>query len=242
MAKKIPSLTHLHLAIALLAPIFFTPGALALDNCGPTPATHGGGVLFDYWTDRDKLPLVEEVHFPPQVEFLRAGNTGSLGGDIGYTLMAIPNHPRALVAMINLSEREKKDRPYGAKYSAECFLDRAIRYRPNDATVRMIYGSFLAKKGRNEEALQQLQVAKENAEDSANLYYNLGLVYFNLKRYDESLEFAHKAYERGFSLPGLKQKLQKAGKWRDMPANAANSTAEPGKSDSAAQTEKSETK
>jgi hypothetical protein len=53
-------------------------------------------------------------------------------------------------------------------------------------------------------------------------------VYFDLKDYDKSLEHAQIAYAQGFPLPGLKHKLQKAGKWREPPPVAAKTpTSEP---------------
>ena len=202
--------------------------ALAVSDCGPTPAPSPGGAgPFDYWADKDKLRVVEDFHFTPKVENLREGQSSYLGGDIGYTLGVIPNHARALISMMKLAEREKTNRPHGAKYTVECYFDRAIRFRPKDAMARMIFGMYLAKQGRHDEALQQLEVAKENGEGNANLYYNMGLVYFDLKRYDDSLHYAHEAYQRGFSLPGLKQKLQKAGRWRDLPERKREDEAKP---------------
>jgi hypothetical protein len=42
------------------------------------------------------LKLVEDFHFSRQVEMLRKGQSSTIGGDLAYTLNAIPNHPRAL--------------------------------------------------------------------------------------------------------------------------------------------------
>ena len=44
---------------------------------------------------------------------------------------------------------------------------------------------------------------------------DLGLAYADLKQYDKALESAHRAYGAGFPLPGLKNKLKRAGKWRE---------------------------
>ncbi len=204
--------------VLVAAVAFWACEARSAGDCGPTPSPQPGNAgPFDYWTDQSKLKIVEDFHFTPKVESLREGQSGYLGGDIDYTLRHIPNHPRALLSMIKLAEREKTNRPHGAKFTVECYLDRAIRFRPKDATARMIFGIYLTKQGQHEEALKQLEVAKENGNDNANLYYNMGLVYFDLKRYDDALHFAHEAYQRGFPLPGLRQKLQKVGRWRDQP-------------------------
>jgi len=159
--------------------------------------------------------LVERYHFTPRVEQLRGGQSGQLAADLSYTLRVFPNHPRALWAMSKLAAREKTEKPAYSQYSVRCWFDRAIRFRPEDPNVRMIYGVYLTKNGKNREALEQLEVAAAYEKDNANLNYNIGLVYFDLKQYDQALAFAHRAYALGFSLPGLKNKLVQAGKWRD---------------------------
>jgi tetratricopeptide (TPR) repeat protein len=192
--------------------------AQGLDQCGDLHTHYGP---FDYWVDKNKLGIVESYHFTPEVESLRAGKSGFVGGDIDYTLVAFPNHPRALMAMIRLGDKERTDRVRGARYPVVCYLDRAVRFRPDDATVRMIYGTYLAKRKKSAEALEQLTAAEQSAGDDANLHYNLGLVYFDLGQFDNALKHAHAAYRMGFSLPGLKAKLVKAGKWREPEPVAA---------------------
>lgn len=204
--------------LAALACLAILPGpARAFDICGELTNAYGP---FDFYTDKDKLPIVESAHFTPSVETLRAGITSSVGREIDYTLRAFPNHPRALMAMVRLGEKERSEHPKGSRWSVTCYLERAIRFRPEDGMARMIYGIHLAKQKKNKEAVEQLEKARELAEDNANLHYNLGLVYFDLGRYDDSLKHAHEAYRLGFQLMGLKNKLVKAKQWRD-PAPAA---------------------
>lgn len=212
-----------NVAFAVLCSLFFLNQAFGDESCGSLRNAYGP---YDYWSDKDKLPIVEGAHFTPEVETLKAGKSSTLGGDIDYTLRAFPNHPRALLAMVRLGERLKSDRPGGAHYSVACFLDRAIRFRPDDAMARMIFGTYLAKRKKNELALQHLEIAEKNASDNANVHYNLGLVYFDLGKYDKSLSHAHKAYRLGFELPGLRAKLEKAGKWQDAVASQPEPEAE----------------
>ena len=129
--------------------------------------------------------------------------------------------------MVRLGDKEKTVKPSGSRYTVECWLYRAVRFRDDDATVKMIYANYLAKKGRNAEALKQLNEAVQRGEDSANLQYNIGLVYFNLGKFDEALNYAHSAYQAGFPLPGLRDKLKKAGKWRELSASAASNGGQP---------------
>ena len=179
--------------------------------CGPLENAFGP---LDYRTvDGQSKYLVESAHFPPQVETLRAGMTGAIGADIDYTLRAIPNHPRALMAMVRLGDRHKSTQPPGARYPVECYFDRAVRFTPDDPMVRVLYGDYLAKRDRPNEAREHLAIAEANGSDNAQIVYNLGLAYFELKDYEKAASFAKKANEMGVEFPGLQQRLQRAGKW-----------------------------
>jgi tetratricopeptide (TPR) repeat protein len=206
--------------------------AVAQENCGGLNEGYGP---FDYRTGKKDLEIVERVHFLPFVENLTRGNTsGTPGGDIDYTLRASPNHHRALLAMMNLSKKEKKDRPTGSRYTIACWFDRAERFAPDDAMVKTLYGTFLLQKGKVGEGVRKLEEALSMAGDSANIHYNLGLAYFDLKDYDKSLASAHKAYQLGFQLPGLRNKLEKAGKWKEVPPKPVEVADEPAKDSASA--------
>jgi tetratricopeptide (TPR) repeat protein len=92
---------------------------------------------------------------------------------------------------------------------------RAEVFRPDDAMVKVIYGLYLMQSGRAKDAIAKLEAAREGDSQNANVNYNLGLAYAELRQYDKALESAHRAYEAGFPLPGLRNKLQRAGQWRD---------------------------
>lgn len=169
---------------------------------------------FDYRTAKPSdLQIVEDYHFTQDVETLRHGATGAVGGDLDYTLRAFPNHHRALVSMMNLQFKIKGDHAYGAKYSVPCYFDRALRFRPDDGTVHTIFGVYLLRLGKTNDAITQFRSAANLGDDSGSLHYNLGLAYFDINDYDKAVVEAKKAYERGFNLPGLKEKLRKASKW-----------------------------
>ena len=53
---------------------------------------------------------------------------------------------------------------------------------------------------------------------SAEIHYNLGLIYLELGDADRALEQAHAAYALGYPLPGLRNRLQRMGKWRPAAA------------------------
>lgn len=180
--------------------------------CGPLANAYGP---YDYRSDKDKLGIVEGAHLTPDVLNLIRGTTGQLGGDIDYTLRAFPNHHPALMAMVRLGEKQNMSKPIGAKYSVECYLHRAYRFRSDDAMVKMIYANFLARNKRGAEAIKLLDEVIDLGEENANLYYNMGLIYLDLKQYDKSLKYAHQAYQMGFPLSGLRDRLKKAKKWSE---------------------------
>lgn len=185
-------------------------GGLGL--CGPLENGYGP---FDYRTaTREQKSLVERVHFTPAVETLRSGSTGTIAGDLDYTLRAFPNHLRALSALSRYAQRVGQTMLQGAHYPVECYFDRAIRFAPDDPQVRVLYSFYLMKQRREKEARTQLSVAESAGNDDPQVSYNLGLAYLELGDYDRSVAFAKKAYAGGIAVPGLRNRLTAAGKWK----------------------------
>lgn len=221
--------------IGLWVACFAASSSLAqtVGNCG-TLSSEGQYGPYDYRGDPNKLSLVTGAHFTPEVEALIRGKTGARpGGDIDYTLRAIPNNHRALMAMMRLAEVEKNPKPNGSRYTIECWFERAVLFRPDDSIVRMIFSTYLSKNGRLTEANAQLESAVAYAKDNGFTHYNIGLHYFDLKNYEKALVQAHKALELGFPQTALRDQLQSAGKWSEPvlavapPAEATSAPAQP---------------
>ncbi len=192
----------------------------AYEPCGSLETGYGP---FDYRTQKKKLAIVERFHFQPSVEFPSVNRKLPLGAPLDYTLHASPNHHRALAAIAKLDLKIRKKEGvvsrksglmYGADYAVPCYFDRAIRFAPDDGMVRMIFAQYLLGLDEKDAAIKQIEISRTLDTDNANLQYNLGLLYFDLQDYDNALLHAKKAYEMGFSLPGLRQKLQKVKKWQ----------------------------
>jgi tetratricopeptide (TPR) repeat protein len=217
--------THAPLSIKalMLAGCLLANSAQAqFDLCGDLANSYGP---FDYRTERgETLGRVDRAHFPPVTEALISGKHANSrpGPDIDYTLRAYPNHHRALVAAVRLGEKFKADPPPGMRYTAECWLVRATRFRPDDTVARALYAQFLVQRKRNAEALAQLKLAETHAGDNPLTHYNLGLVYLEAKEFELALAQAHKALALGFPRMELKDQLAAAGKWRE-PAEATAS-------------------
>jgi hypothetical protein len=196
--------------VCLLA--FMLPGtALAAGPCNPT---------CDY-TDpadvRDRLPVVENYHFTPEVESLVAGKSSEyVYSDLDYTLSAFPNHHRALYAMAKLWRRYLPGGiPPGADPGKppQYWFEKAIKRAPHDGVVRCVYGVHLYKLGKVDEALELCRQGAALTPDSAEVHYNLGLLYCAKKDYKSANVHASRAYELRYPLPGLKNKLIAVGAW-----------------------------
>lgn len=222
--SRLPWLRAPLLALLLATPLLASAQE-GVNLCGSLGNAYGP---FDFRYDRDKLPIVIGAHFTPVVEALIRGTTTLRpGGDIDYTLRAIPNHPNALLSMAKLADRERTDQPIGSRYTVDCWFDRAIRFRPDDHVVRMLYANFLTEKKRPDEALRQLEVVRlQLAKDNPLTHYNLGLLYFGLQLHDKALAEAHQALALGYPRTELQEKLRAAGRWKDAdPAADAASAA-----------------
>lgn len=192
-------------------------------ECGPMVRPDALAPM-DYRTDRKLLSTVEWGHFRPNVENLTKPMFQYFGSDLSYTLHGYPNHPRALLTLIRLGEKENSEQPKGLPYTIDCFFRRALRWRSDDLVVRMIYAQYLIKKERNTDARAQLEYVVNLAGDNPFTHFNAGLLYFDLKDYDKALQQAHRAEQLGFERQDLKTKLTQAGHWRD-PVAAVGSAA-----------------
>jgi tetratricopeptide (TPR) repeat protein len=97
--------------------------------------------------------------------------------------------------------------------TAECYFDRAIRWRPNDPNVYLVQGIYLQLKGDLDAALKAYKKSESLQPNSADLQYNLGLLYFERKQYNLAKVHAKRAYQLGYPLPGLRHKLTVVGHW-----------------------------
>lgn len=187
----------------------------AAADCGVLENAYGP---FDYTNPShfaERLPIVEAYHFNSDVEALKRGMTGELpGGDLTYTLHAFPNHHRALYSMGRYALQYPNERvPPGASYSAECYFQRAIRFRKDDAVVRLVYGIFLSMVKRNDDAIKQLKIGQQLDGNNPEIHYNLGLIYEKNGNDDLALKHAKRAYELGFPMQGLRNILKRKGVW-----------------------------
>lgn len=217
----------LHRCIALALVAAAAP-AHAISNaereCGTLEWNYGP---IDYRTAKEQQRhLVERPHFPPGVESLTKQASGPFGADLRYTLSVFPNHPRALMTMERLVEKERRDPPQGAEYKLECWYERSLRYRPDDHVPRLLYANYLIRQKRVDEANRHLAYVAETTQDNPLAQFNVGMLYADMKDYDKALVQAHRIILMGFERRELRERLTAAGKWVD-PAPAAEAASAP---------------
>ena len=182
---------------------------------------------FDYRDPQNRVNIntVNTYHFNADVQNLIRGETDEyVLGDLDYILRAIPNHYPAL------QTTSRYFLEGGKRYkwrTMECYFDRAMRFAPDDPTVRVLYGIYLMKSGKTEEALDELMQALDLNPDSAEVQYDIGLVYFELRNYKQANLYAARAYQGGYPLPGLQHKLERIGQWNPPLLSPAVQSATP---------------
>jgi len=176
----------------------------------------------DSWT-HEYLRSVESNHLVPALNQVNNGYTGgkhyNIWGEIDFILRWFPNHPKGLQFMVNWLPKY----PHPPDKGVEYYFQKAIEYRPTtelrpvDATARVLYAIHLHKQKKYQKAQEQYESALSIAPNNSEIHYNLGLLLVARKNYPTALKHAQTAYSLGFPLPGLKNKLKKAGAWKDIP-------------------------
>jgi tetratricopeptide (TPR) repeat protein len=182
-----------------------------------------GGKIYDYLYRQNFAPtlsLVEENHFTRGVENLSKGKSSTPMGDIDFVLRIFPNHHRALRSAVEFSLKHKRYPASEHGLPAECYLSRAMKFSPSDPVPPSLLGYYMHRKGKLKQALKANEVAMRLSPSDVMTRYNTGLLLVELKRYDEARAIAEPLYDAGLDLPGLKNKLIRAGAW-EQPAEPA---------------------
>lgn len=161
------------------------------------------------------LANLEQFHIAPGLERLKGRNYQGAFEDFTFILASFPNHPQALALVSDVCDVQWKD----PRCDSEAWFRRAVEINPNIAQTQVLYGLHQQRRGRVTEAIQAYQRALELNPASSNAHYNLGLAYFDQKRFDLANQHAQASYALGFPLPGLKDKLNRAGQWKALPAD-----------------------
>lgn len=175
------------------------------DETRRVTGTFSGGLLY----------LVESAHFTDSVRTLTGTSTGPQPSDILFVLSTIPNHPAALDAYSRYetqyhsfsSFRQRKD-TRAPEYKADCLISRAASLFPQYSSTFLVWGIHYFREKKFEAAAEKMLKALELEPDSAEIKYNLGLVYLELDKLDIAKKYASEAYSEGFPLVGLMNKIK----------------------------------
>lgn len=162
-----------------------------------------------------ELFLVETAHFTPPVENLVHGSSAATPEhDLDYTLRAWPNHHRALLSIIKYQINiQKKLMPGKLGTPPECYLQRAIKFSPEDAVSYSLYGYYLRKMERLVDAVKYYENALALDSENPKIAYAFSLLLIDLKRYEDAVKYAKIAYQNKQTPKGLMKKLQNLRVW-----------------------------
>lgn len=97
---------------------------------------------------------------------------------------------------------------------AKRHLQELISVQPKSVEAYATLATILEKEGNLSGAIELLEDARSYQDQpSAELSYMLGLYYLDAGRYEQARESATVAYRLGYPLPGLKNRLARAGHW-----------------------------
>lgn len=136
----------------------------------------------------------------------------SANSEVSYTFTRIPpSSPIYATVAVNLAQirRDQGNPKDGIQY-----IEKAIEASPND--YRGYLGLALLYRDVKDLAQARDALLRGDAAvggQSNELQYTLGLIYIELGDFDNAVECAKKVYENGYPLPGLQDKLKRAGRW-----------------------------
>lgn len=159
------------------------------------------------------LRNVDKYHLGLAIEKLRTRQYESAAGDIGFMLAYFPNHPQALALLMQLCDQQPKSSRCAPDRMADVF-ERAIAVNPDAAATYVAQGIYLYQMKKLPAAITSLERAATLDPVSINAQYNLGLAYFEARQYAAANAHAQRAYQLGAALPGLREKLKRAGQWK----------------------------
>lgn len=166
------------------------------------------------------LRNVEQFHMAPcekrfaELDYIRSFE------ECDFILRIFPNHPVALDVAARVCERWN---------SPTCMLDdvfqRAILINPKVAQTYVVRGIHYYRTHQFAKAIDDFKHALDLDPNSTNAHYDLALSYLETKQFDLANVYAQKAYALGASLPGLRERLIKAGQWKPIEQGSMTSPA-----------------
>jgi tetratricopeptide (TPR) repeat protein len=168
----------------------------------------------DYYTNRGSpaVSTVEAYHLGPCEKRLSERDYPRTLSECGFILRIFPNHPTALLLTADACSQWK---------SPKCMLEdvfaNAIAINPKAAETFVVQGIYRTRTKQYDQAIQSFKYALELQPNMMNAHYNIALAYLEAQQFDLANQHAQKAYNLGATLPGLRERLTKAGYWKPLP-------------------------
>ncbi len=183
---------------------------------------------------RRTLAEVEARLFPPAVASLnlkRVPRT-TLTNSVDQLLRLYPNHPRGLWAISSLESRlgtlPKTSNAWQIpSFTADCFFERAFRFKDSDADLWVVLGMHLHGKKRLDAAAKAYEQAASLGATAGIYHYNYALLLSDLKRWDDATKQAQLAYNAQYLPPGLEKKFKAAGRTLKIDTTPPEQNAQP---------------
>ena len=191
-----------------------------------SPAVSAQNVNNDYYRfgGTELLRNVESYHLAPAHAKYRARQYQSGHSEVMFMLNYFPNHPQALMLLVDYCEVWKSP-----LCDVQQAIENAIAVNPTAPTTYVIQGIYLYRTKMFPASIAALEKALKLDPNSVNGHYNLGLAYFETKQYDLANAHAQRADQLGAAVPGLRDKLMRAGQWK--PVNPAATDGAPKRAD-----------
>ena len=152
-----------------------------------------------------------KYHMAPALDRMRQGDYSvRVVRDLHFTLRRWPNHYLALQTLVSFEDVGGDADHF---MPIPCYFEYAYGFVPNDANILVLSGIYQHRLGNADAAEAAWLQAVKVDEQAMEAHYSLGLLYAKQERYDESVEHARIAYDLGYPLPGLRNKLASAGHW-----------------------------
>jgi len=171
----------------------------------------------DYYANKASPAIanVESFHLGPCEKRFAERDFPKAFGECAFILRIFPNHPTALLLTTEICTQWK---------SPDCLLDdlfdKAVAINPKAATTFVVQGIYRHQTKQYDQAIQSFTYALNLDPNLINAHYNIALTYLETKQFDLANEHAQKAYSLGATLPGLRERLMKAGYWKPIPKDA----------------------
>lgn len=132
--------------------------------------------------------------------------------EVNFTLQRIPEtsplYSSVLAAIARIQQELKKFD------SAKQYLDRAIAIAPDEPAAYILLALLYREQGNQQQALQTLEQGNTVTDGmSADIHYNLGLIELEIGKVESAAKHAKAAYDLGYPLSGLKNKLMAKNAW-----------------------------